>query len=104
LSPGAPVKAKSMVQKKIAKTNKPAVKSKARAAAAQASGNGPASWWDSSMQFLREVKTELKKVTWPNKKQTVQSTGVVLVLVGIVAVFLGVVDWVLAYVVKQVVG
>jgi preprotein translocase subunit SecE len=96
-----------MAQKKTtkaAKANKPAAKGKARAAAAQASSNSPASWWDSSLQFLREVKTELKKVAWPNKRQTVQSTGVVLVLVGIVAIFLGLVDWVLAYFVRQVVG
>ena len=94
-----------MAQKKTAaKATKPAVKAKARAAAAQASGKSPASWWDSSVQFLREVKTELKKVAWPNKRQTMQSTGVVLVLVGIVAIFLGLVDWVLAYLVRQVVG
>ena len=45
-----------------------------------------------SIQFLREVKAELKKVTWPSRKQTVGSTVVVLVLVMIVAMFLGVVD------------
>jgi preprotein translocase subunit SecE len=93
-----------MAQKKTAKTNKPAVKGKGRAAAAQASSASPASWWESSVQFLREVKTELKKVAWPNKKQTVQSTAVVLVLVGIVAIFLGLVDLVLARLVGYVVG
>ena len=93
-----------MAQKKSAKTNKPAGKGKGRAVAAQSSSSSPASWWESSVQFLREVKTELKKVAWPNKRQTVQSTGVVLVLVGIVSIFLGLVDWVLAYLVKQVVG
>lgn len=93
-----------MVQKKTAKTNKPAVKGKGRTVAAQASGNSPASWWESSMQFLREVKTELKKVAWPNKRQTIQSTGVVLVLVGIVSIFLGLVDLVLARLVGYVVG
>lgn len=93
-----------MAQKKSARTNKPAGKGKGRAVAAQASSSSPASWWESSVQFLREVKTELKKVAWPNKRQTIQSTGVVLVLVGIVSIFLGLVDWVLAYLVKQVVG
>lgn len=44
------------------------------------------------MQFLREVKVELKKVTWPSRKQTVGSTVVVLILVIIIAFFLGVVD------------
>lgn len=49
-------------------------------------------WVGKSIQFLREVKAELKKVTWPSRKQTFGSTVVVLVLVMIVALFLGVVD------------
>jgi preprotein translocase subunit SecE len=45
-----------------------------------------------SVQFLREVKAELKKVTWPSRKQAIGSTVVVLVLVMIVAMFLGMAD------------
>lgn len=44
------------------------------------------------LQFLREVKIELKKVTWPSRKQTVGSTIVVIVLVMIISIFLGVID------------
>jgi preprotein translocase subunit SecE len=47
---------------------------------------------DRSVQFLREVKVELKKVTWPSRKQTIGSTVVVIVLVMIISLFLGVVD------------
>ena len=47
---------------------------------------------DKGMQFLREVKVELKKVTWPTRKQTIGSTAVVLVLVMLISLFLGVVD------------
>ena len=45
-----------------------------------------------STQFLREVKIELKKVTWPTRKQTMGSTVVVVVLVMIFSLFLGLVD------------
>jgi preprotein translocase subunit SecE len=45
-----------------------------------------------SIQFLREVKIELKKVTWPSRKQTTGSTLVVIVLVIIISAFLGIVD------------
>jgi preprotein translocase subunit SecE len=45
-----------------------------------------------SGQFLREVKIELKKVTWPTRKQTMGSTVVVVVLVMIFSFFLGLVD------------
>ena len=44
------------------------------------------------LQFLREVKVELNKVTWPTRKQTIGSTVVVIILVMIISLFLGVVD------------
>ena len=44
------------------------------------------------LQFLREVKVELKKVTWPTRKQTLGSTLVVIILVMVIALFLGIVD------------
>jgi preprotein translocase subunit SecE len=47
---------------------------------------------DKSIQFLREVKVELKKVTWPSRKQTMGSTVVVVVIVAIISIFLGIVD------------
>ncbi len=43
-------------------------------------------------QFLIEAKQELKKVTWPNKQQTMNSTWVVILVTVVLAVFLGVVD------------
>ena len=47
---------------------------------------------DKGLQFLREVRVELKKVVWPSRKQTIGSTVVVLILVMIISVFLGMVD------------
>jgi len=47
---------------------------------------------ENGIQFLREAKAELKKVTWPSKKQTIGSTVVVIILVVIISLFLGVVD------------
>jgi len=44
------------------------------------------------LQFLREVKVELKKVVWPTRRQALGSTAVVLILVMIVSIFLGMVD------------
>jgi preprotein translocase subunit SecE len=57
---------------------------------------------DKSMQFLREVKIELKKVTWPSRKQTMGSTVVVIVLVMIISAFLGLVDVFLSYLIRVV--
>jgi preprotein translocase subunit SecE len=55
-----------------------------------------------SIQFLREVKIELKKVTWPSRKQTMGSTIVVLILVLIISLFLGMVDFSLSSLIRMV--
>ncbi|MGE4577971.1 MAG: preprotein translocase subunit SecE [Desulfuromonadales bacterium] len=51
-------------------------------------------------EFLTNVKGELKKVTWPTRKDTIASTTVVIVLVFVVAVFLWVVDSALSAVIR----
>lgn len=43
-------------------------------------------------KFLREARAELRKVTWPNRKELITYTIVVIVATGIAAIFLGVVD------------
>ena len=57
--------------------------------------------FEDAKQFLREVRTELKKVTWPAKKDTLSATVVVLVAVFIVALFLGIVDSGLSNLIKE---
>ena len=57
-----------------------------------------------TIQFLREVKIELKKVTWPSRKQTIGSTVVVLILVLLISLFLGVVDMGLSQLIRVVLG
>ena len=54
--------------------------------------------------FLKEAKMELKKVTWPTPKQTMASTAVVIILVFIVSLFLGIIDFALAKAVKFILG
>jgi len=49
-------------------------------------------FWLKTKQFIREVKIELKKVTWPTRQDTLVSTIVVLILVIIISAFLGIVD------------
>ncbi len=53
---------------------------------------GEPNLYQKSVQFYREVKIELKKVTWPTRKQTMGSTVVVVILVVIISLFLGLVD------------
>ena len=53
-----------------------------------------------AIQFLSEVKGEVKKVTWPSKKEAMCGTAVVLVVVFLMAVFLGLVDLLLSKIVE----
>jgi len=55
-------------------------------------------------QFLVESKVELKKVTWPTKKELLSTTAVVIVLVLLIAFFLGIVDLGLVKLIKNVIG
>ena len=57
--------------------------------------------YEGAIQFLREVKTELKKVTWPTRKDTLSATAVVLVAVFIIGLFLGIVDSGLSSVIRE---
>ena len=43
-------------------------------------------------KFVDDVKSEFGKIVWPNKKQTIGSTVVVVVLVMLISVYLGAVD------------
>jgi preprotein translocase subunit SecE len=54
--------------------------------------------------FLKEARLELKKVKWPTRKELLASTAVVIVLVLMVSFFLGIVDFGLIKVIKNIVG
>ena len=55
-------------------------------------------------QFLRESKSELKKVKWPTRKELLASTAMVIFLVLFVALYLGLVDQGLIILIKKIVG
>ncbi len=68
------------------------------------SGTGIRAYFDQSVQFLREVRIELKKVNWPSRKQTMGSTAVALVMIMLVSFFLGIVDYGLSNIIKLILG
>lgn len=47
------------------------------------------------IQYFKESKEELKKVTWPSKQDTTKYTLIVIVLSLLIAAFFGGFDWVL---------
>ncbi|MFA7240800.1 MAG: preprotein translocase subunit SecE [Sulfuricellaceae bacterium] len=54
--------------------------------------------------FSRESWAETKKVVWPTRKETIQTTGVVFLLVVVLALFLWIVDASLMSLVKLLMG
>ncbi len=59
---------------------------------------------EKGQQFLKEVRYETKKVTWPTMKESRGTTLVVIVVVIITAVFLFSVDFVLSRVIDALMG
>jgi preprotein translocase subunit SecE len=60
-------------------------------------------YWLSTKQFVVEAWQELKKVVWPNRKETLGGTAMVLFLVIVVSIFLGLVDFALSRLVNQII-
>jgi preprotein translocase subunit SecE len=54
--------------------------------------------------FLTDVRVELKKVTWPNRQDTLSSTAVVIVVVFIISFYLGFIDILLSRMVTSLIG
>jgi len=54
--------------------------------------------------FFESVKTELIKVTWPTRKETVATTGVVILIVFLISLYLGACDIVLAKLLRLILG
>ena len=56
------------------------------------------------LEFLRQARQEIGKVTWPTRKETTISTIMVLIMVIIMAVFFFLVDQVLSIGVRTILG
>jgi len=54
--------------------------------------------------FFESVKLELSKVTWPTRKETVATTGVVVVIVLLISLYLGTCDIILAKLLRLILG
>ena len=57
-----------------------------------------------AIQFLLEVRGEVKKVTWPSKKEAMGGTAVVVFVVLVMALFLGIVDAIISKVVQGLIN
>ncbi len=56
------------------------------------------------LKFVREVRSEVAKVTWPTRKETLITTGLVLAMGGLAATFFFVIDQVVGVAVRALFG
>jgi len=54
-------------------------------------------------RFITEVKTEMKKVSWSTKKELISSTWVVVISVFLLALYIGIVDFLISRAVNLVI-
>ena len=92
-----PSEKKQSKQKPVRNTRKKAPEKKGSSDRAALASVGKA------RQFLREAKTELKKVKWPTKKELLASTAVVIFLTLIMALYFGIVDFGLIKIIKAII-
>ncbi len=64
----------------------------------------PASWIAEGRQYLIEVRSEFRKITWPNQREYVGGTVGVVVIVVFLTLVLGLIDAGLTIVMESVVG
>jgi preprotein translocase subunit SecE len=48
-------------------------------------------------EYVKDVRVEMSKVTWPTRRELRESTLVVIVMVFVISIFIGVVDRALSY-------
>jgi preprotein translocase subunit SecE len=56
------------------------------------------------VKFMREVRTEAVKTTWPSRRETLTTTGLVLAMVVITAAFFLAVDQTIGYAMRLLFG
>ena len=56
------------------------------------------------VRFYREVRQETSKVTWPSRRETIQATLMVFVMVALCALFFLAADSILSVVMKFILG
>jgi preprotein translocase subunit SecE len=58
----------------------------------------------SLVEFARDTKAEIKKVTWPSRKETLQTTAIIIVMALLAGVFFLAIDSLLGFAISHILG
>lgn len=97
------------MSRKLARTKKKKEKNKAKEGKiiplkARKPAGRKVNFFKSIVNYFSDVKSELKKVSWPNRQEIVTSTIVVVVVVVVFTLFIGIVDEIFIRLVKFFLG
>jgi preprotein translocase subunit SecE len=56
------------------------------------------------IKYLKEVRAETRKVTWPTRQEVLRLTAIVLVVLGVSSAFLALVDYAFSWLMRIVIG
>lgn len=59
-------------------------------------------WWQRTKQFYLDVRSEMKKVSWPGRQEVISTTLVVIIAVLFFGAYLGIVDVILGAGVQKI--
>ena len=54
--------------------------------------------------FIQDAQVEVRKVVWPTRQETFQTTAIVIIAVIVFAIILGILDWGLGAAIKSIIG
>jgi len=63
--------------------------------ATEALTNSKMTWPSRTVQFFRDVRNELRKVTWPSRDELKKATTVIVIFVAVLGLIIGWLDWLL---------
>lgn len=63
---------------------------------------GVAGWWTQAKEYFGDLRAEMRRVTWPTRKQVEATTGVVIVAVFLFAAYFAAVDMILGRAINQI--
>jgi preprotein translocase subunit SecE len=58
-------------------------------------------FFEKIISFLKDVKVELKKVSWPSRKEATKYTIIVIIISIVTAAFLGGIDYLFAVLIEK---
>lgn len=54
--------------------------------------------------FIQDSQVEVRKVVWPTRQETLQTTAIVIIAVIVFAIILGILDWGLGATIESIIG